>query len=334
MSILNLGKKDEYGRQRRIEHRGKYLRASRTGGVALRAQVKAAGVNLTVNSNQGLRVSTTPLKNTQLALQNGRFVLRGRYGRGPHRLNLSKSGVSVSSRNALGSFNWVQPNRSSVKIAGIQMRGKNAAQLQIIFMLVLLALWAVQLAARATITLLHLTIDLLALLYRSTLATLYTLRALRRRWRNRQFAASFSNQNRLFEPPLGGWPQEALLAGLMLILEAWGRGLSPGNIVTQLEKAIPAFPAMQVSTTTLSTVANQLQQARENQADSLATDPRTIAARFSQELSRQMAGDDLIEALLEMDELLLQQGPRTCFQERLLEVITDFSGLGFIEQPK
>ncbi len=73
MRFLNLGKKDEYGRQRRIEHRGRYLRASRTGGVALRAQAKAAGVNFTANTSRGFRVGTTPLKNTQVAFQNGRF---------------------------------------------------------------------------------------------------------------------------------------------------------------------------------------------------------------------------------------------------------------------
>lgn len=39
--MFDLGKPDEYGRQNRIEHRGTYLRASRTGGVSLRAQTKA-----------------------------------------------------------------------------------------------------------------------------------------------------------------------------------------------------------------------------------------------------------------------------------------------------
>ncbi len=58
--MFNIGKKDEYGRQRRIEHRGKYLRASRTGGVSLRTQTQA---------------------------------------------NLSKSGVSFSTKNSLGTFN-------------------------------------------------------------------------------------------------------------------------------------------------------------------------------------------------------------------------------------
>ena len=35
--MFGLGKMDEDGNQVRIEHRGKYTRASRTGGVAVRA---------------------------------------------------------------------------------------------------------------------------------------------------------------------------------------------------------------------------------------------------------------------------------------------------------
>ncbi len=98
MRWFNIGNKDEYGKQHRIEHRGKYLRANRTGGVSLRAQTRKAGLNLTANTQHGFRVSRTVGKNTQVALQNGRFVFRGRYGKGPSRLNVSKSGVTVSIR--------------------------------------------------------------------------------------------------------------------------------------------------------------------------------------------------------------------------------------------
>ena len=126
--MFNIGKTDEYGRQKRIEHRGKYLRASRTGGVSLRAQTKAAGLNVTGSTGRGIRVSTRAAKGTNVALQNGRFRLRGRYGKGPTKLNLSKSGASVSTRNALGTFNWINPNRSSAKIGGVQMREKKIAR--------------------------------------------------------------------------------------------------------------------------------------------------------------------------------------------------------------
>ena len=138
--FLNIGDKDVDGRQKRIEHKGKYLRVSRTGGVALRAQKKIAGINVTGNTKNGLRLSTRVAKNTQIALQNGRFIFRGRYGPDAAKLNVSKTGVTVSSKTDMGSFNWVKPSRSSFKIAGIQLRGRKAAVLQIGYLFVKLLL--------------------------------------------------------------------------------------------------------------------------------------------------------------------------------------------------
>ena len=65
-------------------------------------------------------------RGTNVALQNGRFVLRGRYGKGPTKLNVSKSGVSISSKTSVGTINRFKPRYSSAKIAGIQVRGQNA----------------------------------------------------------------------------------------------------------------------------------------------------------------------------------------------------------------
>mgnify|MGYP006429188851 CR=1 FL=1 len=124
--------RDENGRLKRIEYRGKHLRASRTGGVSLRAQTKVSGVNLTANTSRGIRVSTRVAKGTQIGFQNKGFLIRGRYGKGPHKLNLSKSGVSVSSKTGIGTYNWMKPQYSSAKIAGIQIRGKKA---QIFFLI-------------------------------------------------------------------------------------------------------------------------------------------------------------------------------------------------------
>ncbi len=128
--------RDAAGRLKRIEYRGKYLRVSRTGGVALRTQTKAARINLTANSSRGMRVSTRIAKGTQVALQNGRFVLRGRYGKGPIKLNLSKSGLSVSTKTSVGTFNLFKPRYSSAKIGGIQVRGKNAVYIHLVVALV------------------------------------------------------------------------------------------------------------------------------------------------------------------------------------------------------
>ncbi len=144
--MFGIGEKDSDGRQKRIEHRGRHLRVSRTGGVAVREQIRVAGVNITANSKHGARVSTRITKGTNAGFQNGNFRLRGRYGKGPTKLNLSKSGFSVSSKNALGTFNWMKPNRSSVKLGGVQIRGKNAAAIQMVYAIFALAAFVVQAA--------------------------------------------------------------------------------------------------------------------------------------------------------------------------------------------
>ena len=101
------------------------LRVSRTSAPNVSVN-PARGV--TLNSAHGVRLSRS-WRGFNLALQNKRVILRGRWSHKASgiNLNLSKSGVSVSKRTALGTFNFSHPNRSSVKVAGIQLRGKNAA---------------------------------------------------------------------------------------------------------------------------------------------------------------------------------------------------------------
>lgn len=135
--MIGLGRKDEDGKQVRIEHRGKYTRASRTGGVAVRGEKKVGPVNVTANSSNGLRASTRIANGTRVALQNGRFQLIGRWRSGPLGFNLSKTGVSASVKNKAGTFNFLKPQYSSFKLAGIQLRGRKAAELQMIYMLIM-----------------------------------------------------------------------------------------------------------------------------------------------------------------------------------------------------
>mgnify|MGYP001051206783 CR=1 FL=1 len=154
--MFGLGKKDEDGKQVRIEHRGKYTRASRTGGVAVRAEKKVGSVNLTANSSKGVRASVRVAKGTRLALQNGRFQLIGRWRAGPLGFNLSKTGVSASVKNKAGTFNFLKPQYSSFKFAGVQLRGKKAAQLQVIYMLIVTTFILLAVVARVFIFLLWL----------------------------------------------------------------------------------------------------------------------------------------------------------------------------------
>ena len=139
--MFGLGKKDENDKQVRIEHRGKYTRASRTAGISLRAEKKLGHVNLTANSSKGLRASTRIANGTRVALQNGRFQLIGRWRAGPVGLNLSKTGLSASVKNRAGTFNFLKPQYSSFKMAGVQIRGKKAAQFQPIYIVFTLAVF-------------------------------------------------------------------------------------------------------------------------------------------------------------------------------------------------
>ena len=101
------------------------VRVSRTGGVS--ASVSPLK-GFTLNTKHGARVSKT-FKGLTLGLQNLNSVVRGRWSTKKEGLNvnLSKSGLSVSAKNSLGTFNFKNPNRSSATFAGIQIRGKNAA---------------------------------------------------------------------------------------------------------------------------------------------------------------------------------------------------------------
>ena len=329
MAFLNLGKKDAYGKQRRIEHRGRYLRASRTGGVALRAQAKAAGVNVTANTSHGFRVSGTPARNTQVAFQNGRFILRGRYRSGPFHLNLSKTGATVSTRNRLGSFNWFRPNRSSAKLAGVQVRGKTAAQIQIVYMLFAAVLAVVQLVAAVLIGAVRLVLEVGGFAYRLVLAAPYAWNSWQRRRRNRGLERELPDTDLAFQPPIQQWRADAHLAGWLLAYLGWGRGHAATEIKDALRQRLSTddagFPVLAPTTQELDDTTSSLEAARggatEDQPGSHA-----VVAVLARHL-RALPAEELAEVLLQADDLALQDGPRSVLQEELLEVFADFAGV-------
>ncbi|MBZ9650610.1 hypothetical protein [Psychroflexus montanilacus] len=118
---------------KRIEYRGKNIRASRTGGVAARKNIAGDGYGATLNTKHGLRLHKRISKGTRLGFQNGNFQFLGRFSNGPFNFNISKSGVSTSVKNSRGSYNLFKPNYSSFNMGGINIRGKNAAFLQLLF---------------------------------------------------------------------------------------------------------------------------------------------------------------------------------------------------------
>ena len=328
MEFGNIGKKDEYGKQRRIEHRGKYLRASRTGGVSLRAQTKAAGFSLTANSRRGLRVSRTIAKSTQVAMQNGRFILRGRYGKGPTKMNLSKSGVTFSTRNSLGTFNWTRPQRSSAKIAGVQFRGKNAALFQLIYLffaslaaLITFLCKVVVFVFEGVFALINATLDYIK-------RRQETKAAIIRDERNASLEAEANNPN--IQCQIESWNREQCLAALILILCAWGRGKEADPMIDTLQERIhkdEGLAALKIDREVLVEVARALSTLRPS-ID--AEEPELIllssAAAHGQSIFEAQA---LPEIVLEIDELMLKEGRRTEGQDAMLEVLSDFAGLSF-----
>lgn len=335
MGFLNLGKKDKYGNQTRIEHRGKHLRVSRTGGVSLRAQAKAAGMNVTANSQHGLRVSGRVAKNTQLAMQSGRFVLRGRYGSGPTKLNLSKSGLTVSSRNELGSFNWVKPNRSSAKVFGVQMRGRKAANAQMAFMLLSLVAMAVTVTFKLMVFLLVWAWRLLVMAWRLLLLAPYGWEQLKRSilgWRIRRMRNQLPGG---LLDTLGTWNTEHLVAALALVTHGWGRGVPLSQARVELQECFSITSTeclIQASSVQLLSVEGVLTAGADNVDDKVqALAQLAIVDQLGQLIIVTHRQTQPAELLLQLDELLVQLGPKTRFQEQMLAVLGDAFGLRLVE---
>lgn len=111
-------------------------RLSRTSGInASYHPVKG----VTVNNKYGLRISKS-FKGLTLGFQGGSSVFRGRWSstRTALNANLSKSGISFSTKHRFGTINWSKPQYSSFSFAGIQLRGKKANQWALIIYLLML----------------------------------------------------------------------------------------------------------------------------------------------------------------------------------------------------
>lgn len=319
--MFNIGERDEQGRQKRIEHRGRFLRASRTGGVSLRAQTKAAGLNVTGNTRHGIRVSTRLGKGTNLALQNGNIRLRGRYGKGPTKLNLSKSGMSVSTKNKLGTFNWTNPNRSSAKVFGVQMRGKRAANLQMIYLAfalvaglvkfaVMLIVWVFQIlgviirfTGEAATRTGHATVDL---------ARGIRARRLGRRGRRRLREGGF-------DP--GARDADALREDLRYIVAVWGRGLSAEDDAAPLPDA-PVPDGATGHTGEAARLDGLIEPGRPREE---ARQMLAILAALAAQYRAAADLEEIGETLFLLDETAREIGPRTRLQDRMIDLYADCS---------
>ncbi|MDZ7790408.1 MAG: hypothetical protein U5L08_07955 [Xanthomonadales bacterium] len=309
----------------------KHLRASRTGGIALREQIRAGGLSLTANTQRGARVSMTPARNTQVAFQNSRFVLRGRYGKGPAKLNLSKSGVSLSAKMGLGTINVTNPGRSSAKIAGVQMRGQKAAAINAVVALFQMLVVLVRVAFTLIVYLVVGTLNGAIWLYE-------TSQALIAQWRFNRQQKKRAERTRRLEEAASQW-----LASNGDLLEE----MAPESCLAAMEKLLVR--------TGVGADAAARQQEDENARQGPEVDGRTrqLVERLSLVDGPQSANDDagsaalpvtgiavlaihyrdsapteeLPRAFYQFDDTTLANGPRTIGQELLLEDIADLFGL-------
>lgn len=325
MAFLGIGRKDRDGRQVRIEHRGKHLRASRTGGVALREQIEAGGLTLTANSQRGTRVSLTPARKTQVAFQNSRFILRGRYGKGPARVNLSKSGLSLSSRMGLGTINLTHPGRSSAKLGGVQIRGRKAAAVNAVAALVQMVFVLLRVAI---IVLGHLVVAVSNL----TILGYDKGREVIAKWRHRRLEKRRRQRTGRLEAAARQWR-----AGNGTRLE----GLTPEECLDGLASLLRQAGEAPASDdgAELTVLTESLEDGADDKRRLLhrlslidveagpATLPvggvAVLAARY-RELTDERAR---LDAFFRLDERTLEHGPRTVGQEQLLEDIADLFGL-------
>ena len=319
MSLFKLGEKDADGRQKRVEHTGRYLRASRTGGIALRGQVKAAGINLTGNTSHGVRVSTRLAKNTQVAMQNGRFVLRGRYGSDAAKFNLSKSGVTVSSKTDVGTFNWVKPGRSSFKWGGIQLRGHNAAYLNAAYMAVKLALEAIQFAFKLAWRIGEWIVRVVG--YCTVQYQLAQEAKARLNLSVESAQATGQTILNTHAVDLNDWDTGDLLAAMIFTLTVLGRG----DDQLDAERSGITADSQALAARYIENIQRTGEQVKAWLGQSAAhRDPAAICGVMvvlTVAWAARVSDDERSQAIFLLDDACLQHGPRTLLQEELIDLL-------------
>ena len=298
---------------KRIELRGEHLRASRTGGVSLRKQARLGQYNVTANTAHGVRLSRRIAKGTNLAMQNGQLRLRGRYGKGPTKLNLAKSGVSVSTRNALGTFNWTKPQYSSANVLGVNLRGRKAANMQLVFMLFQAVVLVFKVLAFLLVTVPPMLVALGGQVAEVCERVAARLRLrMQAAWLERTAAAS-----RTALPALAG---EELQHALVYVVGYWGSGHDVEASNTKLNDALPPGE-----------VGARLDAA----LDQLGTKDakKAVLGMFAWLAARhvkQAPASEQAETLLRADELCLEAGGRTTIQDRMIAQFAQLANVALV----
>ena len=322
--IGNLGNKDRRGRQARVGHYGRNLRISRTGGVSLRHAVRAGRVGMAVNSRHGLRLSSALGRGTQVATQNGRFILRGRYGSGPLKFNLSKSGVSASLASDVGRLNLTNPGRSSAKLFGVQVRGRKAASIN-----------AVALAIAAVMAIIQMAVVLMVLAAKTVLWLLAVLlEGLQHAvagWQEMQANRAFQRRyTELIECTAeldrSHLPDDAARLRLLGHAAVTSGVLQGERLKAQLEEIGTSLRSKRRASA-LASLAEPVSLGSES-TDNMDADRLQAWCLLAARLLFDQDPDDLIlEHFLALDDLCLAMGEKTEAQEELLGLIAEVGGL-------
>lgn len=316
----NLGKKDRRGRQARVGHHGKNLRISRTGGVSLRHAVRVGKIGLSANSRHGLRLSSALGRGTQVATQNGRFILRGRYGKGPVKFNLSKSGLSASLASEFGRLNLTRPGRSSAKLFGVQVRGRNAATINAVALLAAGLIAVIQLAAIALMLAFKGLVWLFSALFEAIRELVWRMRMARS---NRVFMARYVE----LQGYTDGLDADLVSddASRLRLLAHWlllhGTD-DPHRLSAQLQE-VGAGLRSERQRTALQALAEPIELGAETTANMDLERGRVWCLLAARLLFKNKAPEAILELFLALDDLCLALGEKTEDQEELLALIAE-----------
>ncbi|MFW5827830.1 MAG: hypothetical protein ACOCU4_07050, partial [Alkalispirochaeta sp.] len=265
--------------------------------------------------SHGIRVSTRIAKGTNVAVQNGRLRLRGRYGTGPTKLNLSKSGVSFSTKNGLGTFNWTNPNRSSAKIAGVQMRGKKAANLQMIYLVIVLLVNLIKFAALLLVWTVQGTVVVIRAISVGSVRLGESIAERARRGRANRLSKLGERAISRGAVSTSLQEEERLRAALTYAVAMWGRGLSSEDLPAEPESL--QHVAAVVDTHALDGLIEPGRPRRE------VTQMQQVTAALAARYAAAATQEQIAETLLRLDEAARTDGDRTRLQDALIDIYAD-----------
>jgi hypothetical protein len=223
--------------------------------------------------------------------------------------------MSVSTKNALGTFNWSHPNRSSAKIAGVQMRGKKAANLQMLYILFMLLVNLIKFSLLLLVWLFQGLYILARALWIGSARAVAALVEFQRTARAKRLSKKGEGKIREagLEDELSAAP--ALHSALLYAVSTWGRGLSSVDLTPA--QAREAKVSQGVDPSSLDGLIESGKPRQE--AKQMRSVTAALAGRYAARASKEEIG----ETFLQLDEAARTAGVMTKLQEKLIDTYAD-----------